>query len=269
MPSEDASRRGKRVVGCTFVDNPAVDGNITQDAGGRTSDNQEKEKCTKASIDGGGTPNHATHQADGMFVVREKLREQGISAEDTDILLASWRPGTEKQYRPHVNRWTKFCNRGDFDPLNPTLSDVINFLSETFHRGVGYECVNTARGALSSLGIVVGGCRAGNHPLVNRFMKGVFNLRPSKPSTIKPHKEVFKDTIERWIRRMLVMSGVDTTKYSAGSVCPAAASKAKAMAVPITFIMAKAGWSSEATFAKYYDKIIVQDSDTFQDAVLE
>ncbi|KAK3890263.1 hypothetical protein Pcinc_005794 [Petrolisthes cinctipes] len=87
--------------------------------------------------------------------------------------------------------------------------------------------------------------------------------------TIKPHKEVSKDTIARWIRRMLVMSGVDTTKYSAGSVRPAAASKAKAMAVPITFIMAKAGWSSEATFAKCYDKIIVQDSDTFQDAVLE
>ncbi|KAK3889264.1 hypothetical protein Pcinc_006829 [Petrolisthes cinctipes] len=256
------------LVVCTFVDDPAVDGNITQDAGGRTSANQKKEKCTKASIDDGGTPNHATHQADFIFVVREKLREQGISTEGTDILLASWRPGMEKRYRPHVNRWSTFCNRGDFDPLNPTLSDVINFLSETFHRVVGYECVNTARGALSSLGIVVGGCRAGNHPLVNRFMKEVFNLRPSKPSTIKPHK-VSKDTIARWIRRMLVMSGVDTTKYSAGSVRPAAASKAKARAVPITFIMAKAGWSSEATFAKYYDKIIVQDSDTFQDAVLE
>ncbi|KAK3890227.1 hypothetical protein Pcinc_005762 [Petrolisthes cinctipes] len=205
------------MVGCTFVDDPAVDGNITQDAGGRTSDNQEKKKCTKASIDDRGTPNHATHQADGMFVVRENLREQGISAEEV------------------------------WDTSASTLQE----------------------GALSSLGIVVGGCRAGNHPLVNRFMKGVFNLRPSKPSTIKPHKEVSKDTIARWIRRMLVMSGVDTTKYSAGSVRPAAASKAKAMAVPITFIMAKAGWSSEATFAKYYDKIIVQDSDTFQDAVLE
>ena len=36
-------------------------------------------------------------------------------------------------------------------------------------------------GALSALGIVVEGCRAGNHPLVNRFMRGVFNLRPSTP----------------------------------------------------------------------------------------
>ncbi|MPC60649.1 hypothetical protein E2C01_054704 [Portunus trituberculatus] len=62
------------------------------------------------------------------------------------------------------------------------------------------------------------------------------------------------------------MSGVDTDKYSAGSVRPAAVSKAKAMAVPIKHIMAKAGWSREATFAKYYNKIIPVH-DPFQDAV--
>lgn len=41
--------------------------------------------------------------------------------------------------------------------------------------------VNTARGALSSLGIVVDGYRAGSHPLVSRFLRGVFKLRPSTP----------------------------------------------------------------------------------------
>lgn len=66
-------------------------------------------------------------------------------------------------------------------------------------------------------------------------------------SFIKPHKPVTKDTIAKWLREVLRMSGVDTEKYSAGSVRPAAASKAKAMAVPITHIMAKAGWSKEAT----------------------
>ena len=56
-------------------------------------------------------------------------------------------------------------------------------------------------------------------------------------SFVKPHKNVTKDTIARWIRTVLHMSGVNTTKYSAGSVRPAAASKAKAMAVPIKHIM--------------------------------
>lgn len=88
-------------------------------------------------------------------------------------------------------------------------------------------------------------------------------------SFIKPHKNVSKDTIARWIKTMLNMSGVDTSKFTAGSVRPAAASKAKAMAVPLTCIMAKAGWSSETTFAKYYNKQIVTGSDPFQDAILE
>jgi len=256
---------------------------------------------------------------------------------------------------------------------------------------VGYDCVNTARGALSALGIVVEGCRAGNHPLVNRFLRGVFNLRPSKPryaeawdvkpvlqkirtmdplhclslkelafkwvmlmaltqaarvqtlhllmlrnisigedsisvwlggnikqcrpkfnvqvvkfhayaqdarlcvyvtlkkyiekteklrkefgndngklliSFIKPHKNVSKDTVARWLKKMLGICGIDTTKYTAGRVRPAGTSKAKAMAVPINSIMAKAGWTQEAAFAKHYDKDIIQNTDPFQQAVL-
>ncbi|MPC78826.1 hypothetical protein E2C01_073324 [Portunus trituberculatus] len=87
-------------------------------------------------------------------------------------------------------------------------------------------------------------------------------------SFVKHHKKVSKDTIARWIRSVLHLSGIDTAKYSAGNVRSAAASKAKAMNVSIMHIMAKAGWSREATFAKYYDKEIVSGHDTFQEAVL-
>ncbi|MPC43000.1 hypothetical protein E2C01_036635 [Portunus trituberculatus] len=87
-------------------------------------------------------------------------------------------------------------------------------------------------------------------------------------SFIKPHKKVSKDTIAHWIRSVLHLSGIDTAKHSAGSVRSAAASKAKAMNVPIMHIMAKAGWSRETTFAKYYDKETVSGHDTFHEAVL-
>ena len=76
-----------------------------------------------------------------------------------------------------------------------------------------------------------------------------------------------KDNIARWIRTMLHMSGVNIAKYSAGSVRPVVALKDKAMAVPITHIMAKVGWSRETTFAKYYDKETVSEC-VFQEAVL-
>lgn len=51
---------------------------------------------------------------------------------------------------------------------------------------------------------------------------------------IKPHTYSTKDTIARWIRIMLNMSGVDTRKYSSSSILPAVGFKIKAVAVLIT-----------------------------------
>lgn len=87
-------------------------------------------------------------------------------------------------------------------------------------------------------------------------------------SIVRPHKPVTRDTIARWIRLMLHRSGVDTRMYSASSVRHAAASRAKAKAVPITIILEKAGWSRETTFARHYDKEVLGDIDVFQEGVL-
>lgn len=50
-----------------------------------------------------------------------------------------------------------------------------------FENGVGYSSINTARSALSSLGIKLDSISVGSHPLVTRFLRGVFNIRPTKP----------------------------------------------------------------------------------------
>lgn len=50
-----------------------------------------------------------------------------------------------------------------------------------FHSGYSYEILNSARSALSSLCDVEDGYTVGSHPLVVKFMTGVFNLRPSQP----------------------------------------------------------------------------------------
>lgn len=369
----------------------ALVGLPSTDACRRSSSDQETGPCPRTPNVNGSTSNHETHKTGGLSSLRKQLRERGISEEGTDIIMASWKPGTKKQYRPHINRWKTFCCRRNLNPLNPSVTDIINFLSETFHRGVGFESINTARGALSALGVVVEGFRAGSHPLVSRFLRGAFNLRPTKPryteiwdvkpvlqeirhmdplhslslkdltlklvmlmaltqaarvqtlhllmikgislgeesisvylgdnikqcrpkfniqvvqfkaysqdprlcvvttlkayiertdklrkefgndkgklliSCIKPHKYVSKDTVARWLKVMLRRCGIDTTKYTAGSVRPASTSKAKALAVPITTIMAKAGWTQETTFARHYNKLIEQDTDSFQQAIL-
>ena len=48
-----------------------------------------------------------------------------------------------------------------------------------FHKGLTYSSINLARSAVSSLGLKYEGISLGSHPLVARFMKGVYNLRPS------------------------------------------------------------------------------------------
>ena len=60
------------------------------------------------------------------------------------------------------------------------MANVINFLTEQFNKGIGYSALNTTRSALSTF-ICLEGYPAGSHPLVRRFLKGVFNIRPTFP----------------------------------------------------------------------------------------
>ena len=257
------------------------------------------------------------------------------------------------------------------------MNNVLQFLTELFDSYLGYSGINTAKSALSSVVTLSDSdSRIGKHQLIKRFMRGVFNLRPSvgrytetfdaaqvlnylrqidieeislrqitlkttmliallsgqrvqtlralrihnvkhydnkvefyidsllkksKPgkhlptlcfnkypvenicvvrhvrkyidmtkkignddsffiSFQKPHKNVSTETISRWIRLALKQSGVDTEKFKAHSTRSASASAALSQGVPVDIIMGRVGWSSERTFAKFYNKSV--DSDT-------
>ena len=50
-----------------------------------------------------------------------------------------------------------------------------------FEKGLGYSSINTARSALSALGLKFDSILVGQHPLIIRYLRGVFNLRPCRP----------------------------------------------------------------------------------------
>ena len=58
---------------------------------------------------------------------------------------------------------------------------MINFLAELVKSGVGYSGVNTARSAISTVLVISDSATFGTHPLVKRFLKGVFEQKPSLP----------------------------------------------------------------------------------------
>ena len=70
----------------------------------------------------------------------------------------------------------------------------------------------------------------------------------------KPHKAVHKDTIARWVKKLMTEAGVDTSVYKAHSCRSASASAAKSIGIPTEDILHKGNWSNANTFLQFYHK---------------
>lgn len=81
-------------------------------------------------------------------------------------------------------------------------------------------------------------------------------------SYVSPHKAVSSKTIARWVLSFLQDAGVDTTKFGSHSTRSASTSKALKVGTSIGEIGKAAGWSSNSTFAKYYNRPIVKNFGT-------
>ena len=87
-------------------------------------------------------------------------------------------------------------------------------------------------------------------------------------SYTKPHKAVSRDTIGRWVKTVLSSAGIDMKKFKPHSTRAAAVSPASNASASLDEIVSTAGWSSESTFAKFYNKPVVRKSQ-FASSVLE
>lgn len=62
-----------------------------------------------------------------------------------------------------------------------SVEDRINFLAELYDSGIRYSAVNTARSVVSYNVTLSNNTSFGAHPIVCRFLKGVFKLKSSLP----------------------------------------------------------------------------------------
>ncbi|XP_038065690.1 uncharacterized protein LOC119735825 [Patiria miniata] len=269
VPSEGRSRRGRRGADFPALDNPIVvsqaHGDVSRQASTAAKtkgyDDPTKQRSTSSS----------TEQASAgcLPLIRKSFQMQNVSQQATEILMASWREGTRKQYSGYLERWLRFCRQGQVDPICPPVNTVLDFLAELYHSGLGYSALNTARSALSATVVTNNSTTVGNHPLICRFLRGVFQLRPP-PTKYTEVWDVTKETISKWIKQVLSNSGIDVSVFKPHSTRSAAVSVAKRADVTINDILKTAGWSTESTFAKYYDKaIVIPATESFASAVLQ
>ena len=87
-------------------------------------------------------------------------------------------------------------------------------------------------------------------------------------TTTNPIKPASHDTIARWVSDVLSDAGVDVSCFKPHSTRSASSSKLISLKVPIDQVLTKAGWSSESTFRKFYDKPIIPDGDVSQSLIV-
>ena len=97
-------------------------------------------------------------------------------------MLGAWRHGTQEQYKVYIDKWTKYCALKNISVFEPQIVSVLDFLHDLVENE-SYSTLNTVRSALSTI-IVIDSVPVGQHHLVCRFMKAVFNDRPCIPKNL-------------------------------------------------------------------------------------
>ena len=319
-----------------------------------------------------------------MSIIWLSLRDRGIPQQTARTIIASWRDSSKKQYLASILQWGRFCVIRKIHPCRASVLDRLNFVQYLFNLSVSYSSINTARSALSFI-LPRNDCGSfGQHFLVKKFIRGVYNLRAPAPKysyiwdvsvvleifrhlpennllslkllslklvmlvalvsgqrvqtlslldlgltysvydsivfvildmtktsrpgksasqivlsehgqdkrlcffllgsipieTLecrtssklflglqKPHKAVESQTSSRWLKATLRLSGVRIDIFSGYSTRAASSSKAKLAGLSVDSILECVGWSNEQTFARYYNKKIV-DINAFANGVL-
>lgn len=181
MPPENQQGQGNRNSHCPVMAQPTMVPLSSPTSLQTPMDPEPRQAPPSTPRTSETTPSVEKTEVDGMSCLRNSFAKYNISGNVADILMASWRSGTQKQYKIYIEQWLKFCGERKINCYSPQISQVLNFLAGLYDKQLSYSTLNTARSALSSI-LHVDTCRNfGSHPLTVRFMKGVFEKRPPHP----------------------------------------------------------------------------------------
>lgn len=116
-----------------------------------------------------------------MACLRSCYQGSAVSQPAQRLLLAAWRPRTEKTYSSAWRKWIGLCGEQQVNPLSATLETILNFLASQVDNGLQYGTLNVYRSALSATYSQIEGYNVGEYLLVAQLLKGIFNSRQPKP----------------------------------------------------------------------------------------
>ena len=84
-------------------------------------------------------------------------------------------------YQSAWDKWSSWCQRQQIDPVSCEIHFFVNFLAKLYKQGLQQCSINTIKSAVSMTQSQIEGIPIGQHPLVSRLTKGIYNCRPPQP----------------------------------------------------------------------------------------
>ena len=116
-----------------------------------------------------------------LETVRKRHKANGISEEASKLIASGWSKGNNVAYQSAWDKWSSWCHGQQIDPISCEVHFIVNFLAELYKQELQQRSINTIRSAVSMTHSQVEGIPIGQHPLVSRLMKGVYNHRLPQP----------------------------------------------------------------------------------------
>ena len=119
-------------------------------------------------------------QSQCMVAINRQLSTKGFSQRVRDLLSASWRAGTQRDYSCKFRQFSSWCSQRQIDLYSASLAECAEFLTFLFHKGLQYRTIAGYRSMLSSVLQPIDNIPVGQHPYIIRLLKGTFNSRPPR-----------------------------------------------------------------------------------------
>ena len=132
-------------------------------------------------------PRGSSHSAansprDCMADIGSAYQAAGFPEEVTNVLLASRSQSTKKRYQAPWRAWSHWCSSKGLCPFSAPVADVLTFLTELVtSRSLEYRTLAVYKSTISQEHLPVGQTRLGDLPVVSRFMKDIFRMKPPTP----------------------------------------------------------------------------------------
>ncbi|XP_044165778.1 uncharacterized protein LOC122949786 [Acropora millepora] len=181
LPSEDRGGPIFRSASCPPVAHTTLVSSASTVLGGPPSPSTATQRSTDSTSQHNSSSIGKDPKTVSMSSLRQSIIKRNISEAATSIIMQSWSANTHKQYQPYVAQWLEFCRGRETNPYDPPIGTVLDFLVTLHDKGLKYSTLNIATSAISAVILPTNNHTIGTHPLVSRFMRGIYKSNPPTP----------------------------------------------------------------------------------------